>query len=725
MQCDSRLGEAGFWPYYRDVSVGFPQIPGFGMRPFRLISRGVALAARSFLLTCLLGFLMTLGVPGASAAPIKKTVLMLFPFQHDLPMHVLAVQALREEFARANDFTLDLYDEFLDLNRFPERAYKQQLIDLYAAKYRNKPVDLVIVQSEEMLNLWLEQRGKLLPDTPVVFFDTLTESVAARQLPRNVTGVCGTADLTKSLEWFLRMQPSVNEIVLVQGVGALDKAKDNYLPVEILKKEMGGKVRITDLSGFSLAEIKRRVAILPKSSVVVSNVMFEDAAGVKYRPIDAVRELVAASSVPVITAYDHLIGTGIIGGYMYSVDAQAREAARIGLRILRGESAGSIPRTSNRNECFIFDHLALQRFGIPLSVLPPESIIKNRQYSFWEEHRPQILAALSTIAVLVLLVFFLREVTRRLNRTRHALAHLNANLETQVEERTLSLRQANRQLEENTAQRLEQQARLLAVEEERKHLSRQHRFIRDLHDGLGAISANVGLLAERGRREAQQDGKDALFGRISHLAQETSLEVRSLMDSMETSTVGWGEIIENCRCRAALAFDPVGVRWDVTVSGSIPDSTVPSLAGLSLLRLFREATNNILKHAHARSVCIHLQFTPERCGIAFQDDGCGFHPDPARPGRGLKNMRQRVEEMGGTMRLETGLCENQKNMATSPKQGRPCPRYPLDSNGATVVSAPLTDYVACGNGEGVRLVFEIPLPVALRQPPTPLPQETA
>ena len=640
-------------------------------------------------------------------------------------MHEIGLQAIREEFGSVTDVALDLYDEFLDLNRFSDPAYQRELLDLYAKKYRSKPVDLVIVQTEEMLNLWLKERDKILPNTPVVFFDTLPESITATQLPDGVTGVCGKVDLTQSAKWILHVRPSINEIVLINGVGPLDKNKDNFQPVEAFMQEMRGKVRITDLSRFPLPEIKRRVAILPKSSVVIFNIMFEDAAGVKYRPIYATREVTAVSSVPVISAYDHLIGTGIIGGYMYSLESQAREATHIGLRILHGESAGSIPCSVSRNERFIFDHLALQRFGIPLSALPPSSIIKNRQYSFWELYRPQIIATITGVALMVFLVIFLLELTRRLNRTSHALAHLNANLETQVEERTLSLRQANRQLEENTAESLEQQAKLLAAEEERRHLNRQHRLIRDLHDGLGAISANVGLLAERGRREAQPDGKDALFGRISHLAQETGLEVRSLMDSMEEGTMGWGEIIENFRCRAALAFDPVGIHWEFTETGNIPDTTVPSFAGLSLLRLFRETTNNILKHAHARNVCIRLQFTLDRFGISFHDDGCGFHPDPTRPGRGLKNMRQRVEEMGGAMRLETDLCENQKIMTTAPELGRHCPRYPLDSSGPTVVSVPLKDYVACGNGAGVRLVFEIPLPVELPQSPTPLPRKTA
>ena len=120
--------------------------------------------------------------------------------------------------------------------------------------------------------------------------------------------------------------------------------------------------------------------------------------------------------------YDQLIGTGIIGGYMYSVEQQAREAAKIGLRILRGEAAGTIPAVKDQDNRFIFDHLALQRFDIPLVDLPPGSIIKNRQYTLWEQHRPQIIAAATAISALLSLVMILLAVTRKLNRTRLALA---------------------------------------------------------------------------------------------------------------------------------------------------------------------------------------------------------------------------------------------------------------------------------------------------------------
>ena len=127
--------------------------------------------ARLFLLAGFLGCLMVFGLQRASASLVKKTVLLLFPYQQDLPMHVLGVQALREEFASADDLALDVYYEYLDLNRIPGGEFQRQLLNLYAAKYRNKRIDLVIVQTKAMLDLWLEQGDKIVPGTPVIYFD--------------------------------------------------------------------------------------------------------------------------------------------------------------------------------------------------------------------------------------------------------------------------------------------------------------------------------------------------------------------------------------------------------------------------------------------------------------------------------------------------------------------------------------------------------------------------
>ncbi|MBN1978696.1 MAG: GAF domain-containing protein [Anaerolineae bacterium] len=396
--------------------------------------------------------LLALSMPAPSAAaPPHKAVLLLFPYQLDLPAYTLSQQTIQKEFGQTTDLALDLYYEYADLGRFSDEAYRSSLFAHYALKYRGRQIDLVMVCSESMLDLWLEHRREILPDAPVVFYDIVTERVAARQSPSDVTGVTGVVDHAQSVHWFLRANPAVNEVVIVHGVGAADRA---YLqPVDDLKADLQGQVQVTDWADLPMEEIKRRAADLSKTSVIAYHLMFEDAAGVAYRPIDALRELAAVSAVPVLSGYDQFIGTGTVGGYMYSIEQQARAAARMGLRILHGEPASAIPMLTENGNRFIFDHPAMRRYGIPLSTLPPESIVKNRQYSIWEQYRPQLIGLGVGVAGLIILAVYLGILTRRLGAARRALSQLNVNLESQVKERTADLSQANRRLEEQAAER--------------------------------------------------------------------------------------------------------------------------------------------------------------------------------------------------------------------------------------------------------------------------------
>jgi PAS domain S-box-containing protein len=407
------------------------------------------------LLACL--WLVLSPLPGA-AAPGRKAVLLVFPYQADLPQTMLVQQSIQAELGSASDLTIDWYYEYLDLSRFPSEGYQQQVADLYAVKYGAKAIDLVFVVSEAALKFWLQHRGQILPEVPVVFCDITPERLAAIQLPADVTGIGSVIDHTQLLTWVARTRPAVTEIVVVQGVSESDRAFNT--PMDILENDLGGQVQLSDWSHLSLAEIKQRAAALPPSTMIFYQLVLEDAAGAQYRPIDVLRELASVSSVPVISKYDHFIGTGTIGGYMYSLEQVAGETARLGVRILRGEATDNIPVSPYQSCRFIFDHLALQRYNIPLSALPAESSIKNRQYTLWERYRPQLISLSAAATALALLVTYLGILTRRLDSAHQALSQLNAELESQVQERTAALSQSNQQLEIEIAERKQAAAQL-------------------------------------------------------------------------------------------------------------------------------------------------------------------------------------------------------------------------------------------------------------------------
>jgi signal transduction histidine kinase len=85
-----------------------------------------------------------------------------------------------------------------------------------------------------------------------------------------------------------------------------------------------------------------------------------------------------------------------------------------------------------------------------------------------------------------------------------------------------------------------------------------------------------------------------------------------------------------------------------------------------LLRISQEALNNIKKHSHARHVNLTLSYMSDRLALDVADDGQGF--DPAQRGRGfgLKSMRERAEELGGELSIESEQGKGTKIAVTIP-----------------------------------------------------------
>jgi signal transduction histidine kinase len=73
-----------------------------------------------------------------------------------------------------------------------------------------------------------------------------------------------------------------------------------------------------------------------------------------------------------------------------------------------------------------------------------------------------------------------------------------------------------------------------------------------------------------------------------------------------------------------------------------------------LYRIAQEALNNVLKHAHAGRVDVHLAVTEGDATLEVVDDGVGFERSfSGGCGLGLRGMHERVDRLGGSLRIET------------------------------------------------------------------------
>ena len=97
---------------------------------------------------------------------------------------------------------------------------------------------------------------------------------------------------------------------------------------------------------------------------------------------------------------------------------------------------------------------------------------------------------------------------------------------------------------------------------------------------------------------------------------------------------------------------PTGVRIQVHADG-LPGE-LPDEHKTCVFRIAQEALNNVCKHANAHSVEIAVRANESWLTVTVQDDGRGFQGGRAG-GLGLTGMQERVESLGGSIKVTSGL----------------------------------------------------------------------
>ena len=180
---------------------------------------------------------------------------------------------------------------------------------------------------------------------------------------------------------------------------------------------------------------------------------------------------------------------------------------------------------------------------------------------------------------------------------------------------------------------------------EMEHLAKvaeRERIARDLHDVLGHTLSLITLKSELARKLVDRDPE-----RAKQEMQDVEITSRAALADVREAIRGYrteGIFAELARARAALETAGVTVECDTDrVALSPEQESVLSLA-------LREAVTNVVRHAEASRCNVTLRRREALCTLESADDGCGA----AGPeGNGLRGMRERLEALGGSLRLLT------------------------------------------------------------------------
>ena len=204
------------------------------------------------------------------------------------------------------------------------------------------------------------------------------------------------------------------------------------------------------------------------------------------------------------------------------------------------------------------------------------------------------------------------------------------------------------------------QEELAAIERQAGILQERQRMAQEIHDTLaqGFTSIVMQLEAADQALADDEDGARRHLRKASDTARANLTEARRLVQALQPESLEEASLPEVVRREADSWEQETGIEMIYTLTGE-PFVLRPEYE-VTLLRAAQEGLMNVRKHAQAEQVRVTLSYMDDQVALDVQDDGKGFDTQfPANPARqsgggfGLQVMRQRVEQLGGRMILES------------------------------------------------------------------------
>ncbi|MGH2518561.1 MAG: histidine kinase N-terminal 7TM domain-containing protein, partial [Chloroflexota bacterium] len=184
--------------------------------------------------------------------------------------------------------------------------------------------------------------------------------------------------------------------------------------------------------------------------------------------------------------------------------------------------------------------------------------------------------------------------------------------------------------------------------------------LRDVEDRWGAdAEATAELAAIREGLERVSDGD---VRNISHLLHPAIIRFGLVAAVRELADRFFGTLDVTISTNEELR------QLDVVGSEQLDENV-----RLALYRVVEEALTNAVKHAQARVLNIRLDVADGVLGLSIEDDGRGFDSAAPSDGFGLSGMAARVEQLGGTLRLQSALGQGTRISAAVPLARQPAP----------------------------------------------------
>jgi signal transduction histidine kinase len=175
------------------------------------------------------------------------------------------------------------------------------------------------------------------------------------------------------------------------------------------------------------------------------------------------------------------------------------------------------------------------------------------------------------------------------------------------------------------------------------------RIARDLHDDIGSTLSSILILSGISLGQAIQNNLTAaqLLTRIHHSTRNMLDRMKDIVWATRSDHDALSCLATRMREFAVSILEATNIQFSLLFDDTLHSCRLPVQANYDLYVVFKEAINNIAKHAEATAVVVEVRAHPQGLLLKIQDNGKGFDTSQTKGGNGVGNIEKRAHYLGG------------------------------------------------------------------------------
>lgn len=180
----------------------------------------------------------------------------------------------------------------------------------------------------------------------------------------------------------------------------------------------------------------------------------------------------------------------------------------------------------------------------------------------------------------------------------------------------------------------------------------RRRISREMHDDIGAGLTQITLMSEHAQIHKQPTYINDLAA-IAVTSRKLISNMGEIVWSLNPENSTADRLFSYLREQLNNLLEYAGVNYTIDFPGTGIDIKLGNEQKRNILLATKEIVHNAVKYSHAKNISIKAVFNKRLLTFTIEDDGCGFDGLATHPGNGIKNIKQRVQEIDGVLRIHS------------------------------------------------------------------------